>query len=80
MSEQQQEQYTNIRIEANLGEFDDDDEVQHYDFVLCYTNLNGVPERMSLDAEDEADAKFEAAGHCEIDMSYFDDPEKIIWE
>ena len=72
-------EYTNIRIEANIDTMADDEDPT-YQFFLCYTNLNGGAERMLLDAEDENNAKFEAAAHCEIEESYFDGDDKFQWD
>ncbi len=74
-----QEEYTDIRIEVMIDTMAGPDDPTHQ-FFLCYTNLNGLPNRQLLDAEDESNAKFEAAGYCEIDESYFDGDGKIIWE
>ena len=73
--------YTNIRIEAQMtGEINEETDEPIAEFVLCYTNLNQVPERMALDAEDQANAAFEAAAHVEKDESFFNEKDgTIVW-
>jgi len=74
-------EYTNIRIEAQLtGETDEDTDEPIAEFILCYTNLKGQSERMKLDATDQSNAIFEAAGHVEKPESFFSEKdETIIW-
>ena len=80
-NEHDEGEYTDIRIEAQLtGDIDEGTNDPIGQFVLCYTNLNQQPERMRLDATDQASAVFEAAGHVEKPEEFFsEEAETIIW-